>query len=223
MTAHIAPSADPLVGPKRASGPRGPARRAEAPLRPGRRPEAQAGGRGWCSLDRMSPSRARAPRVAADRGRPGWGVRGRLRRRPKPAGPTVPRATAPDARVGAGATSHAFGPFVLVREDAVLWQGFPVCRAVSLGMNRPWKLTIYNRYLTSVPLWDATFEPLRQAPAAKRLPPAQGPAASPARSRSCRPPCRAPRGLTGPLSCRRSKRWRRSRSSCPICRSQRQE
>ena len=34
--------------------------------RPGRRPERQRGGRGGCRLDRRSPIRARAPRVAAE-------------------------------------------------------------------------------------------------------------------------------------------------------------
>ncbi len=78
MTAQIAPSAEPLVRPKRATGPRVPARRAEASLRPGRRPEAKAGGREGCSLDRISP---------AGRGRPGWPRhRGRPRQgRPRPA------------------------------------------------------------------------------------------------------------------------------------------
>ena len=49
-------------------GPRVPAREADCPVdsRPGRRPERQRGGRGGCRLDRRSPSRARAPRVAAE-------------------------------------------------------------------------------------------------------------------------------------------------------------
>ncbi len=115
------------ISPKRASGPRFRARRAEAPLRPGRRPEANAGEREGCSLDRIfTKPRTGAP-VAAESQPPvapkaclrhdGATAAGFVDGRSRRAGPSV-RATAPGVRVGAGETSHAFGPLGSVGASA---------------------------------------------------------------------------------------------------------